>query len=68
MKIIIKHSKTKRQINGAFEVCGSRADLVSLAEQILAEANGGNFTYGWITVHSDRTPALPNTPPKEWDE
>jgi len=67
MKIIINYSNTKRQINGDFEICGSKDDLTRVANQILTYT-GINFSYGWIPVHFNLPSREPNTPPKDWDE
>lgn len=66
MKLVIEHSKTKRVIDGAFGVCGSREDLAALAEQVKARLADESWSYGWVSIH----PALPlrsNTTPKTWD-
>lgn len=71
MKITIEHSRTKRQIVGAFNICGSREDLVSLAEQILDEARGERaWTYGWINIlpSKKRQPSICDTAPTGWDD
>lgn len=70
MRVVITHSTTKRQIDGAFELCGSRADLESIARQILGHlAASENFSYGWISIlpTGDRQASFANTPPKGWD-
>lgn len=68
MRLLIGFSKTKREINGSFSICGSKDDLVAMAQQILWRAERDDFHYGWIDVYADRTPALANTPPIPWDE
>ena len=67
MEIIISHSQTKRRIKGAFDVCGSKQNLVDFAEQILEKASRDDFNYGWVRVVSERQPALANTEPIGWD-
>jgi hypothetical protein len=34
MKLVIEHSKTKREISGPFSVIGSPRDLMAMAKQI----------------------------------
>lgn len=66
MKVIIAHSDTKREINGAFNICGSRADLLAIADQI-REAVEDGLAYGWVRITGPRQPHLPETPPTNWD-
>ena len=70
MKIIIGHGETKRKIDGTFQICGSKEDLLSIAQQISAIADGdeSSFSYGWISVHSDCPKILANQTPIGWDE
>ncbi len=68
MKVIIEHSKTKREINGSFNICGSREQLRSVARQILDCLDAHPFSYGWIQIHSDYQRSVPDTPPLHWDE
>lgn len=65
MRIIIIHSKTKREIHGSFDICGSKDDLRVLAKEILKKTK--NFTYGWISI-VDKPSICANTPPKGWDD
>ena len=77
MKLVIEHGRTKRQILGAFNVCGSRDDLESLARQILGtfavddlmHADGrGRASYLWIRVVArDEADTISNTVPSPWD-
>ena len=66
MKIIIAHGKTKRKIDGAFNVCGSCKDLRSLARQILSRTEN-DFYYGWIEI-SNPQPHISNTEPVPWED
>lgn len=50
MKIVISHLRTKREIVGAFNICGSKGDLKSLAEQILGQVHDENWSYGWVAI------------------
>ena len=43
MKIIIAHSKTKREICGAFDLCGSRENLKRVADAINDEISESKF-------------------------
>lgn len=66
MKLVIEHSDTKRTIDGAFCLCGSREDLASLAKQLQARLADESWSYGWVAVYP--APALKsNTPTKHWD-
>jgi uncharacterized membrane protein affecting hemolysin expression len=66
MKIIISHSKTKREIKGAFSLCGSREDLERVAHQIFDKINNDNFIYGFVDIIPN-PPLLGNQEPIEWD-
>jgi hypothetical protein len=83
LRIIISHSRSKREISGAFQLCGSRADLLSLARQIIghiafADAREQErhhddrvgFAFGWMDIMPTQPApeALTNTPPKGWDD
>ena len=64
MKIIIEYGDTKRQIDGAFNICGSKDDLLLLAEKIIAKAD--KLCYGWIEI-SETQQHISNTPPVPWE-
>lgn len=73
MKLIVDHQAIKRQIDGAFEICGSGRDLLRLADCIKGAVEGGGgehpeLFYGWITVCDAVQSSPPNTPPREWTE
>ena len=51
MTILIQQSGTKRVLTGAFELKGSRNDLVRIARQMLEQADRDNFSDGWIEIH-----------------
>ena len=36
MRVVIEHGKTKRVIGGPFNICGSKADLRALEDQLKA--------------------------------
>jgi hypothetical protein len=77
VKLTIEHSRTKRNIEGPFSLCGSRDDLESLARQILGtfavddamHPNGeGRASYLWLPIHDNvEAPRQPNTKPLPWD-
>jgi hypothetical protein len=66
MKVVISHSKTKREINGPFALCGSAADLRLIAERI-SDALESGFLYGWVDIY-EKTEPLANTTPERWDD
>ena len=66
MKFIISHSKTARYIEGSFQICGPRLDLLSLANQIREDAEGKDWVYGWIEI-TDKPPCAPTQEPVSWD-
>ena len=69
IKIIIEYSQTKRVINGPFSICGERATLLSIAEQIRQQVSGQDddrFYSGWIQIR-ESLPILSDTKPVEWD-
>ena len=67
MKLVIEYSRTKRQIDGSFILCGSRKDLSALTAQINNRLRDESWEYGWITVYPE--PIIQaNTSPKKWDE
>lgn len=65
LKISIVHKNTHREIEGAFNICGSEADLRSIAEQILDQIQG--MKYGWVQITNRPQPSLPDTPPIGWE-
>jgi hypothetical protein len=65
MEILITHSKTKRKINGPLNICGSKTDLKSLANQILSQVSE-NFSHGWVTIHEEQESVV-DTPSVNWD-
>lgn len=71
MRIIIEHSKTKREIKGSFNICGTPADLRRMATQILdgiGETPGkSKFNYGWVAV-TEPHPNIVDTEPVGWDD
>lgn len=71
MKLVILHGSTKRQLEGSFRICASRADLETLAIQInnhICRNDGSGFSFGWITITADEPDLRPNVNVKAWDE
>lgn len=67
VKIIIEHGNTKREINGPFNICGSKQDLNDLKEQ-LERALQDDFNYGWVEiVEYIKCDTIANTPPQKWE-
>lgn len=70
MKLIIEHSKTKRTIDGALNICGKYEDLIWLAETIYNKIKDDKKYNGWIDIPSSRPdtqPDLVNISPQSWD-
>ncbi len=67
MKIIIEHSQTKREITGAFNICGTAEDLRKIARQIAEVVNDNRFNYGWVHIVPEKQSAIPDTPLAKWD-
>ena len=67
MKILIMHSTTKRKIEGAFNICGSKEDLLNVAKQIHDGATNTNFTYGWISIVPEKQEIIPDLEPIPWN-
>ena len=68
MRIIIEHGKTKREIKGPFNICGSAQDLEFIGRQLLHYARSDEFNYGWIEIRAEEQPSISNVHPKGWDE
>jgi hypothetical protein len=67
MKIVIEHGKTKRRIDGPWNICGSREDLESLVSQLQRRLSGDPFHYGWVRIEDKPYYGLAETPPVPWD-
>ncbi len=70
MKLIIEHSKTKRKVDGALNICGKGVDLLWLAKVIRNKVKKNKNYYGWITIPAQRPDeqhSIANTPPTTWD-
>ena len=70
MKIIISHGQTKREINGPFNICGSREALLALASQLIWALGDEDrrFSYGWVTIRPPgATQSVVEGPPSPWD-
>jgi hypothetical protein len=67
MKIIIEHSRTKREIDGLFNITGSRQHLEHIARQINDNLKDESWSYASITIYPKPKTIMPNTDPKPWD-
>jgi hypothetical protein len=66
MKIIIEHDTVKREINGAFSVCGSYDDLRRVAREILKTVGeDDHHTFGWVEIH-EPLPCVAGSKPLPW--
>lgn len=68
MKIIIEHGNAKREINGPFNICGSKEDLCSLRDQLNNQLESHSFIYGWVNILCPKQKSITNTPPIEWQK
>lgn len=72
MKIHISHKKIKRLIDGdGFNVCGSRDELLSIAEQLRVKASEQGFTFGWVKIrdeYPDTHQCAPNSLSFAWGD
>ena len=67
MKLIIEHDGAKREIVGAFNICGSKEDLLHLAIVINSHYVDSKGVYGWININ-DVQKSITNEPPISWRE
>ena len=68
MFIWIEHSKTRRRIKGAFNICGSRDDLKSIATQILGHLEADEtMSHGIIEIRAYHQKNDCDLPIREWD-
>lgn len=69
MKFLISQGRTKRRIEGAFWLCGSRRDLGYLVEQISQELESKErFAYGWLRIRCPLPPPVrPSSSPESWE-
>lgn len=68
MKIVIEHGSIKREIDGNFNVCGSKDDLLRFAYKVQEVCNSEDFTYGWISISDKKKEYLINQSVKKWDD
>ena len=66
MNIVISHLKTKRRIDGPFQICGTRKDLREIAETILKKTEVSDWLYGWIDIPL-KAESLADTPVSQWE-
>lgn len=65
-RLIIGHGKTKREIDGPFQICGSGEWLVEIGRQLIEQGEGKH--YGWVDITirmNDK--AMANNAPIPWD-
>ena len=67
MKIVIEHGKTKRMIDGPFNICGSREDLMQIVDEIVQKVTDSGMTYGWVAIRGPAQRVFTNTVPDKWD-
>ena len=81
MKLIIEHSKTKREINGPFSLCCDKDTLQKLKDIIEAKlSDEDTFNFGWIQfnekIHDSdsgfitirKQDQIANTVPVKWND
>ena len=66
MKIHIESGKTKRTLDGPFNICGHRDDLWELMEQLRTKLEDQTWSYGWIYVRGSKQASIPG-PPISWE-
>lgn len=67
MKIVISHSKTKREIDGGFAICASESDLRHIIQSMQYKLDAGH-TYGWIDIPAPvYIEQETSGPPLAWD-
>lgn len=81
MKVIISHSETVRLITGPFRICGSRDDLLRIADLLVKACHShaemddegvvreANMSYGWVSITDlpVEQEILADTRPIRWD-
>lgn len=67
MKLILAKAGVKREIEGPFGICASRADLERLRDRI-DEVLARDFNYGWFEVAPHFHHSAPDTQPRKWEE
>lgn len=82
MNIIISHSDTKRRISGPFNICGSKQDLLRIADLLIKACHShaemddegvvrdANMEYGWVNITDPpaEQDILMNQGPIRWDK
>lgn len=72
MSLIVGGDGVKRRLpEGAFEICGSGAELLNMIRQIETKLNGSgedkaHLFYGWITIRPIATIDSPSGEPLPW--
>lgn len=66
MKIAISAPGAKREIEGSFALCATRADFKHVVEQLQARLADETWSYGWISIPEPGHRALADTPASPW--
>ncbi len=66
MKIIVEHGDTKRQIEGAFNICASARDFSIILSKLTEFVDSGS-SYGWVQI-SDVQKCISGTKPDPWED
>jgi hypothetical protein len=67
MKIFIEAGRTKRQITGPFNICGSRDDLFEMMDQLRTLLEDKSWSYGWVSIRGEKQKSIPG-PGVGWDK
>lgn len=69
MNIVISHGRTKREIKGPFHICMSRADMVSLRDQLTARIDADDpWSYGWVCIDDPVSEPPSGSVPEPWEK
>lgn len=52
MKLVIRHSTTKRTLEGDLSICGSREDITKLRDALTKHLEDPDWVYGWTEIKS----------------
>lgn len=67
LKLIISNSSTKRIIKGGFKICGTKGDLLHMADIIIQKLKDEDFSFGWIDIWEPLPIVGENSKPEPWD-
>ncbi len=65
MRILINREGVKREINGAFSICGTKEDI-EILNYFISEWLLENHAYGWCDIHSSIIKVKANESPYDW--